>query len=584
MCEVCELPKVQKAPKFEFESANRRSTMASPFLTLDASKQRLDAVHELTDLFSQKYADEESLFGLHEAFEVTVSEAGGGLCCRVTQSVESGTILLTVPGSERITVNTIAQEAANHWESNKGTIQDMFQTLTEKAEEHIKKIQISSADLLCAVAIMYALANETRFDAFIKTWPSREVVMEELISPDEEALRGTWTEQCIRESAKGREFFVNDVLIPTLVKYEVAHLFTKQSTDELAEDFEYAFAIAHFRGFAGAAGNISGEVPPLLDLFSGLPEGSQGINVRTELYMKENETLYSIVAATRNLEPGEELFISYGACPPSTFLCKYGSIPDAYLKEHLMADMIKLQLPSDLLPDLKDSDRVEALSRGDFPITEDELTPIFLSPEDLASYRIGLNGLGDTAPSIKSNEPEEIRTLRQYIILSRVGDDNLIQANLATGRVKGGVDPVEIAKYLLRTIDYNLEQLATQKTNKEELDLLKDTNLTDKEKTCVKARILGRDALAQWRHVICRHYGIFSSADDNEEQRSMFDETLVAFPDPECLHGGGCSVCGRTIGVRSCARCSQVSYCGRDHQVLHWPVHKSKCTPAKEQN
>lgn len=42
-----------------------------------------------------------------------------------------------------------------------------------------------------------------------------------------------------------------------------------------------------------------------------------------------------------------------------------------------------------------------------------------------------------------------------------------------------------------------------------------------------------------------------------------------------------CIVCGATEKLRSCSRCKQVRYCGKEHQLAHWKEHKATCAPLK---
>lgn len=38
-----------------------------------------------------------------------------------------------------------------------------------------------------------------------------------------------------------------------------------------------------------------------------------------------------------------------------------------------------------------------------------------------------------------------------------------------------------------------------------------------------------------------------------------------------------CQVCGQVDGVKRCARCGVVAYCGKEHQVADWKTHKRIC-------
>ncbi|XP_033215249.1 uncharacterized protein LOC117171754 [Belonocnema kinseyi] len=38
-----------------------------------------------------------------------------------------------------------------------------------------------------------------------------------------------------------------------------------------------------------------------------------------------------------------------------------------------------------------------------------------------------------------------------------------------------------------------------------------------------------------------------------------------------------CSVCNARSPLKRCSRCNMISYCGREHQLGHWPVHKHIC-------
>lgn len=39
-----------------------------------------------------------------------------------------------------------------------------------------------------------------------------------------------------------------------------------------------------------------------------------------------------------------------------------------------------------------------------------------------------------------------------------------------------------------------------------------------------------------------------------------------------------CAVCGAGK-ARRCSNCKQISYCGKEHQIEHWKIHKERCFP-----
>jgi hypothetical protein len=41
--------------------------------------------------------------------------------------------------------------------------------------------------------------------------------------------------------------------------------------------------------------------------------------------------------------------------------------------------------------------------------------------------------------------------------------------------------------------------------------------------------------------------------------------------------GHACPICLRSKNLQVCGRCREAHYCSREHQVKHWPIHKSHC-------
>jgi hypothetical protein len=42
-----------------------------------------------------------------------------------------------------------------------------------------------------------------------------------------------------------------------------------------------------------------------------------------------------------------------------------------------------------------------------------------------------------------------------------------------------------------------------------------------------------------------------------------------------------CIVCGSQDDVKQCQRCKLISYCGREHQLQDWDIHRKYCKKAK---
>lgn len=46
--------------------------------------------------------------------------------------------------------------------------------------------------------------------------------------------------------------------------------------------------------------------------------------------------------------------------------------------------------------------------------------------------------------------------------------------------------------------------------------------------------------------------------------------------------GAMCEVCQKVDGLKRCARCGVVAYCGKEHQLADWKTHKQVCKKPRE--
>ena len=63
------------------------------------------------------------------------------------------------------------------------------------------------------------------------------------------------------------------------------------------------------------------------------------------------------------------------------------------------------------------------------------------------------------------------------------------------------------------------------------------------------------------------------------QQRERTTELLSGQLPPPSLNVRQCVVCQSRARTFVCSRCRAVSYCGTEHQAVHWPTHRAQCRP-----
>jgi hypothetical protein len=412
----------------------------------------------------------------------------------------------------------------------------------------------------------YDNTSNAKWSGQIDTWPS----LEEL----QHSLMLFWDIQSIKDIIGTKNYIYlmldefqceirmifDELVKPTLIQHGVVEYFISPlgTNDEgnnedlilqsLWKNFMYAAAITNSRSHDGY--DSRSEIIPLVELFNGLPtscatgtgtgtKGEEDINIDMITWPFQN---YSEINATRNIKKGEYLYISYGDyVRPSAFLLQYGMVPQQLITRHDLEDRICMYVPPALFPSKNDITRIKALKRSEFPSTENEWNrnPTEIIEGCYGSYTSG------------GHEPGEICCIRQFIMLSKMLNDEAVRLNLQTGRLKADyVNLFELVDYFKCIIDYNIQNL-NGNSSEEDMKLANDPATPALESALLLARVAQREVLLKWRHAIHQKYEI-----------------------PQFDVANCCVVCGRSYPLLKCSQCKSQSYCSREHQKRDWKVHK----------
>lgn len=83
--------------------------------------------------------------------------------------------------------------------------------------------------------------------------------------------------------------------------------------------------------------------------------------------------------------------------------------------------------------------------------------------------------------------------------------------------------------------------------------------------------------LSVWVHSLC------DKAECEERTKNDMDSIMGRLrrqlSDEMHSEAKACKVCGKSVGMKRCARCKTVAYCGTEHQRVDWKIHKIFCVP-----
>ena len=251
----------------------------------------------------------------------------------------------------------------------------------------------------------------------------------------------------------------------------------------------------------------------------------------------------SAVHATRDIQQGEELIISYGDLTPLDFAMKYGTIPKSLIQHHDIDSWVCVWMDPKFVP--IEPMRVRCLEQSSFLLDE------FRNSKNVPIADLVQGSLERHRGFM---EPDEVKNIRQFLILSMLADEEELHRNYNTGRLRGQLYEDQVLPLMCAVMDYNITLLG-ESTSKEDFDLTLSEDMPVWKRTALLARVVYRECLLMWKHTFI--------------QRAEASGVALDFE--------GCNVCGRSYPSKKCSRCMTVQYCSQGHQRLDWKHHKSMC-------
>ena len=552
---------------------------------------RKQGIEDLIKHFAAKYSGSRSLAGAFYIGDIAFHSDTSGVSVVATEDITKGTVLLRLPKAEHLS-----------WK-NDSTSAKLCTDIKRKYNRvaHLAVPGASSAlqtslphgDICLAVALLHDLAQQKTFTL---TWPSVEEFKEKAypvwnpVSETEELLKGTFTLFRLRQYWDCLRYAFTEIVYPCLSKLgkkrdeflPEAFRDDKESLEEnFLNAFLYASSLVRSRGHESGEPEVP-EIIPLVDLINGLPSYcNDGINVEVGFALAGNQVCTQIVS-DRDIGKGEELILSYGDIHPSACMVRYAFCPDQIVNNvEASLDIVKVHVPTSLGP--PDELRKTACQNMGYPVTPEAIEReffFFLGPHDFHGFKSSMQ------------ESDDLKAVRQFLILSHLLDDDMVNLNIRTGRLRSfGLSPLGVGQLLVLLMDSQISSSTTLNTSTNSEDLNHAASHRGNWLESVyNTRVCQRDTMALWRHVFCSQHSIASehSSPTMEyagflsaaEDQGGFAPNLPKPKAPMCLMDSkGCVICGRTIRLKGCAKCKAVKYCGRAHQLSDWRAgHKQKCS------
>jgi len=474
-------------------------------------------------------------------------------------------------------------------------------------------------DFMLALAMMKALSLRCRRDALKEISREDEAAMDQAATwPTEDEMRtnswfywdlmkvkkvwnksGLWF--AYLELKNHVQFIFNHVLHPFFksndpLEWIDTSLPSNVATEnfnvkkKLYNTFLYAISLAWSRSHQDEHGHP--DMLPLIELFNGhserIDQGKKAkertvINVDIargfwpfvggDRFINECNLGCSCVYANRNIDEGEELILSFGDVSPTGFVAKYGHLPPDFLDHpNIMCD-VSLWTPPEFIP--SEPLRVECLEKSNYPLEKLRELPL-----------VNLQHLGENLELYRQgyDESEMIKSMRQYLVLAVLADEFELDRNLNTGRLRGPLYESKVMLVMCRVVDHNIKLLSGGATvaSAEDAERASRPETPAWERSCLLARAAYRECLLAWRFAFARRGEEAARNPLSSMFAGMIGGTMGDGDEDCAVHDAenalnGCRVCGRSYPAKRCARCGEVKYCSRGHQVQDWKEHKIEC-------
>ena len=147
--------------------------------------------------------------------------------------------------------------------------------------------------------------------------------------------------------------------------------------------------------------------------------------------------------------------------------------------------------------------RIKCLKKSEYPIVElkqsraeTALIHLMHARDDVHAYRE------------YDREPEMIKSMRQYVTLAVLADEEELQRNIDTGRLRGNLYLARALPLMVEVVDYNIELLSggagTSITSADDAKRAADSTIPRWERDCLLARVAYRESLLSWRYAFIK--------------------------------------------------------------------------------